>query len=61
MQVYVEDNGRPQNGQPFDRVASEPPLPPGAFDATAAVCTNPALNPAWTRLETGDFVVRDAG
>ncbi len=61
VQVYIEDNGRPQNGQPVDRVATEPPQPPGAFDAAAGICTDPRLNPAWTRLESGDFTVRDAG
>ena len=61
VQVYIEDNGRPVNGQPVDRVATEPPQPPGAFDAAAGVCTDPRLNPAWTRLESGDFTVRDAG
>jgi hypothetical protein len=61
VQVYIEDNGRPQDGQSVDRVATEPPQPPGAFDAAARVCTDPTLNPAWTALESGDFVVRDAG
>jgi hypothetical protein len=61
VQVYVEDNGKPVNGQPVDRVATEPPQPPGAFDAAAGVCTDPRLNPAWNRIETGDFSVRDAG
>jgi hypothetical protein len=61
VQVYIEDNGRPQDGRPVDRVATEPPQPPGVFDAAAGVCTDPTLNPAWTPLESGDFVVRDAG
>jgi hypothetical protein len=61
VQVYVEDNGKAQNGQPVDRVATEPPQPPGVFDAAAGVCTDPTLNPAWTPLESGDFTVRDAG
>jgi hypothetical protein len=25
VQVYIEDNGKPRNGQPVDRVATEPP------------------------------------
>ena len=61
VQVYIEDNGKPTGGQPVDRVASEPPQPPGAFDAAAGVCTDPRLNPDWTPLESGDFDVRDAG
>jgi hypothetical protein len=61
VQVYIEDNGKPVNGQPVDRVATEPPQPPGVFDAAAAVCTDPRLNPAWTPVESGDYVVRVAG
>jgi hypothetical protein len=61
VQVYIEDNGKPTGGQPVDRVATEPPQPPGAFDAAASVCTDPRLNPAWTPLESGDFDVFDAG
>jgi hypothetical protein len=60
-QSSVADNGKPVNGQPVDRVATEPPQPPGVFDAAAGVCTDPSLNPAWNRIETGDFTVRDAG
>jgi hypothetical protein len=61
VQVYIEDNGKATGGQPVDRVATEPPQPPGAFDAAASVCTDPRLNPAWTPLESGDFSVFDAG
>jgi hypothetical protein len=61
VQVYIEDNGKATGGQPVDRVATEPPQPPGAFDAAASVCTDPRLNPAWTPLESGDFDVFDAG
>lgn len=61
VEVYIEDNGRPQNGAPVDRVATEPPQPPASFDAAAGICTDPTLNPAWTRIESGDYTVRDAG
>jgi hypothetical protein len=61
VQVYIEDNGKPQSGNPVDRVATEPPEPPDVFDAAAGVCTDPTLNPAWTPLESGDFDVYDAG
>jgi hypothetical protein len=61
VQVYIEDNGTATGGQAVDRVATEPPQPPGVFDAAASVCTDPHLNPAWTPLESGDFDVFDAG
>jgi hypothetical protein len=61
VQVYIEDSGKAKGGVPVDRTASEPPQPPGAFDAAAGVCTDPRLNPAWTPLESGDFSVFDAG
>jgi hypothetical protein len=61
VQVYIEDNGKATGGKPVDRVASEPPQPPGVFGAAAGVCTDPRLNPDWTPLESGDFDVRDAG
>ena len=60
VQVYIEDNGKAKHGHPVDRVATEPPQPPGVFDAAAGVCTDPRLNPAWTPLESGDFSVDDA-
>ena len=61
VQVYIEDNGKATGGQPVDRVATEPPQPPGAFDAAATLCTDPRLNPAWTPLESGEFDIFDAG
>lgn len=61
VQVYIEDNGTARGGRSVDRTASEPPQPPGAFDAAAGVCTDPRLNPAWTPLESGDFSLYDAG
>jgi hypothetical protein len=61
VQVYIEDNGTARGGHSVDRVASEPPQPPGVFDSAAGICTDPSLNPAWTPLESGDFSVYDAG
>ena len=61
VQVYIEDNGKAKRGVSVDRTASEPPQPPGVFDAAAGVCTDPRVNPAWTPLESGDFSVFDAG
>jgi hypothetical protein len=49
VQVYIEDNGLPVNGVPVN------------LDAAAGVCTDPTLNPAWNRIESGDYVIRDAG
>jgi hypothetical protein len=34
---------------------------PGAPPQNGGVCTDPTLNPAWNRIETGNYTVRDAG
>jgi len=59
IESYVEDNGVPRDGQPVDRVAIGPPLPAGAFEATAGVCDDPAVQPAWTQTTRGNVTVHD--
>jgi hypothetical protein len=44
-------------GVPVDRMATEPPQAPESFDAAAGVRTDPTLNPAWNRIESGDYAV----
>lgn len=59
IESYVEDNGVPAGGQPVDRVAIGPPQPAGVFEATAHVCDDPALQPAWTNVTRGNVTVDD--
>jgi hypothetical protein len=60
IESYVEDNGVPRGGVPVDRVTIGPPLPAGAFEATAHVCDDPALHPPYTQMTSGNVTVRDA-
>jgi hypothetical protein len=57
VQVFVEDNGEPGNGTP-DGNATDGPIPPGLFDATADLCEAPRgpFNP----VDSGNYVVHDA-
>ena len=57
VQVYIEDKKRPA-GRPRGHRA---PTAARALRCPAGVCTDPTLNPAWNRIETGDYTVRDAG
>ena len=60
IQIYVEDNGEPENGQSVDRTAFEPPLNQAAFEASQpSVCGDPDLA-AYTPGESGNVVVHDA-
>jgi hypothetical protein len=57
VEVFVRDNGQPRGGQPVDENAFNPPQPKGAFDATAAVCDDPASG-SYSRVRSGDYKVR---
>lgn len=57
VEVFVEDNGPPRNGQPVDRNAFQPPQPKGAFDATATQCDPPSTG-NYDTVTSGDYVVR---
>jgi hypothetical protein len=60
IQIFVEDNGEPEDGQTADQTAFEPPMPPPLFDASQpSVCSDPNLA-AYTPGETGNLVVHDA-
>ena len=61
VQVYIEDNGKPRTECPSIAWPPSRHSRPSSFDAAAGVCTDPTLNPAWNRIESGDYAVRDAG
>jgi hypothetical protein len=59
IQIFVEDNGQPENGQTVDRSAFRAPLTKPAFEATdPASCEDPNAA-AYTPGDTGNFVVHD--
>lgn len=60
IQVFIEDNGSPRRGEPADRTANDPPQPAGVFDANASQCDDPNSRAGYDRLESGNFVIRDA-
>jgi hypothetical protein len=63
VQVYVEDNGAPLDGQPVDGTAFDAPIPgpgPGLPPLEGpTVCPPPRLT-GYDVLESGDAVVHDA-
>jgi hypothetical protein len=59
IQIFVEDNGQPKNGQTVDRSAFRAPLTEPVFEAAdPTFCEDPNAA-AYTPGETGNFVVHD--
>ena len=56
VEIFVEDNGKPQNGQPVDAATFDPPQPASAFDATASQCDDPTIA-AYNKVESGDYTI----
>lgn len=61
VQVFIEDNGEPRDGQPVDRNTFDPPQPAGLFDLNATLCSDPTLRPDYDPVDSGDYTVHDAG
>lgn len=60
VQSFVEDNGRPVDGEPVDRVTIDALQPQAVFDPLAGLCLDPDLVAAkYQRLDSGDVRVRD--
>jgi hypothetical protein len=60
VQSFVEDNGRPRDGKPLDRVTIDALQPQPVFDLSAQRCLDPDLMLArYQDLEAGDVTVRD--
>jgi hypothetical protein len=58
VEVFVEDNGKPRQGQPVDANAFRPPQPAGVFDLTATQCDDPNTA-SYDTVTSGDYTVRD--
>jgi len=58
VEVFVEDNGPPRNGQPVDANAFNPPQPAGVFQLNESQCDDP--NTAnYSPVISGNYTVRD--
>jgi hypothetical protein len=60
VQIFLEDNGNPSGGEAVDRATFDPPQPAGAFEAAANQCNDPDSRTTYDKIESGNFVVRDA-
>jgi hypothetical protein len=63
IQVYVEDNGPPWNGQGIDATAFDPPIPgpgPGMPPLEGPTVCPPPRPGGYDRQESGNLVVHDA-
>jgi hypothetical protein len=59
IQIFVEDNGPPQNGHNVDRTAFELPMNQAEFELTdPSLCGNPNVA-AYTPSETGNIIVHN--
>jgi hypothetical protein len=58
VQIFIEDNGRPNNGQPVDATANDPPQRAELFDLNAASCDDPNGR-TYDQVTQGDYTVRD--
>jgi hypothetical protein len=59
VQIFIEDNGKPEGGDPVDANTFDPPQPAGVFDATAELCDDPRPR-AYDPVDSGDYEVHDA-
>jgi hypothetical protein len=61
VEVYIEDNGRPVNGDPVDANGTGAPLPPGAFEAAnPRACSDPNVaGQPYNPVDQGDYTVHD--
>jgi hypothetical protein len=58
VQIFIEDNGEPSDGQPVDATANDPPQTAEAFSTNAHECDDPNLK-TYDGVTSGDYTVRD--
>lgn len=59
VQIIVQDNGKPRDGDAVDANGSDLPQRKEVFEATQSQCDDPALRPDYDPVDSGDYVVRD--
>ena len=62
VEVFIEDNGPPVNGQPVDGNGTGPPLTPEAFEASdPTACDDPNVaGQPYNPVDSGDHTLRDS-
>lgn len=56
VEIFIEDNGKPQGGQPVDATAFDPPQTAATFNPTASQCDDPNTA-AYNKVESGDYTL----
>ena len=60
VEVYIEDNGNPPNGQPVDGNGTGPPQPEPVFEAQAGQCSDPNIaGEPYNPLDAGNYTLHD--
>lgn len=61
VEVFIQDSGKPQHGQPVDRNAFSAPINQAALDASGpSRCDLPRVG-FYSRVRTGDCTIDSAG
>lgn len=63
VQIFIEDNGEPQHGEPVDRAIFDPPETDEQFNQAGdpSRCDDPnSRAAAYDRIESGNYTVHDA-
>jgi hypothetical protein len=58
VEVFVEDNGPPRDGQPADAAGFNPPQPAGVFQLNESQCDDPNTA-SYTTVMSGNYTVRE--
>jgi len=60
VEVFIQDNGKPQRGQPVDQNAFGAPMNQAAFDASEPSHCDPPVLGSYSRVRSGDYTIRSA-
>jgi len=60
VEVFIQDNGSPQHGQPVDQNAFGAPMNQAAFDASRPSHCDPPGAAPYSRVHSGDYSIRSA-
>jgi hypothetical protein len=60
VEIFLEDNGDPSDGQAVDRTTFDPPQSAATYDLAATQCDDPDSRFSYDQLDSGNFGVHDA-